>query len=372
MATLAKTHRWLSLDVFRGMTIALMILVNSPGNEQPYRLLEHSPWNGCTLADLVFPFFVFIIGVSLVFSLSNSLVNGNSPKQIANKVLRRALIIFACGLLLNAIPDHLNFSTLRVFGVLQRIAICYLIAALLFLNTNPLTQLLIVISLLGGYCLLLTRIPVPGYGIDDLSVAANLPAYVDRKLFSSAHLYGKIYDPEGMLSTLPAIATTLLGNLTGIWLKNHFSMQIKLYGLLITGPLAIVLGCLWGFWFPINKPLWTSSYVLVTAGIALILLAATIWLLEVKQQRRWARPFEIFGLNAIAAYILHIVFLRIQNKIILPRMDGTPGNLRFYIAEHWYGWFSIQNASLLYSISYLLLLLVFFTLLYRRKIFLKI
>jgi predicted acyltransferase len=145
MQPLSTTHRWQSLDVFRGMTIALMILVNSPGNEQPYRWLEHSPWNGCTLADLVFPFFVFILGVSLVFSLSNSLAHGHSRKLIANKVLRRSLIIFVCGLLLNAIPDHFNISTLRIFGVLQRIAICYLIAALFFLTTSTRTQLVVVI-----------------------------------------------------------------------------------------------------------------------------------------------------------------------------------------------------------------------------------
>jgi predicted acyltransferase len=374
MNTLSKqnNHRWVSLDVFRGMTIALMILVNSPGTPEPYRWLEHSAWNGCTLADLVFPFFVFIIGVSLVFSLTHALAQGLSHKQLANKVLKRSLIIFTCGILLNAIPDHFNFSTLRVFGVLQRIAICYLVASLLFLNTRPRTQVILAFSLLIGYWLLLTRVPVPGYGVNDLSAAANLPAYLDRKIFSAAHLYGKIFDPEGILSTLPAIATTLLGNLTGIWLKNHFSLKNKFYGLLLTAPLAIVAGLLWGFWFPINKALWTSSFVLVTTGLALLMLAIIIWLLEIKQHRRWARPFEIFGLNAIAAYILHIAFLRLQNKIVLPRMDGSPGNLRLYIAEHWFGWTSAQNASLLYSISYLIFLLLFFTILYRRKIFLKI
>ncbi|MES2218305.1 MAG: heparan-alpha-glucosaminide N-acetyltransferase domain-containing protein [Pseudomonadota bacterium] len=370
-------NRWLSLDVFRGITIALMIVVNSPGmlmagHVNTYSWLQHSVWNGCTLADLVFPFFVFIIGVSLVFSLSKSLALGVSRNQLALKVLKRSLIIFSIGLLLNAIPDHFNYSTLRVFGVLQRLAICYYVAAMLFLSTSTRSQVLLTISLLVGYWFMLTMFPVPGYGINNLSQEGNLPAYIDRMLFSSAHLYGKIFDPEGALSTLPAIATTLLGNLTGIWLMTNGNHQKKLTGIMIAAPLALITGWVWGLWFPINKALWTSSYVLVTGGLALLLLSLCIWLIEIRQWKYWARPFEIFGMNAIAAYVLHIVLLRIQAKIYLPRIDGSPGNLRIYIAEHLFGWTSAQNASLLYALSYASFLLIIFAVLYRHKIFIKI
>jgi predicted acyltransferase len=373
-------HRWLSLDVFRGITIAMMIVVNSPGmlgatspgNENTYRWLEHSAWNGCTLADLVFPFFVFIIGVSLVFSLSRSLAQGASRNQLAIKVLKRTIIIFGIGVLLNAIPDHFNYSTLRVFGVLQRIAICYFFAALVFLTTSARSQGLLIVSLLVGYWLLLTMFPVPGYGTNNLSQEGNLAAYLDRMIFSSAHLYGKIFDPEGVLSTLPAIATTLLGNLTGMWLLTNGNHQKKLTGIMIAAPLALIAGWIWGLWFPINKALWTSSYVLVTGGLALLLLAVCVWLIEIKQWKNWARPFEIFGMNAIAAYILHIALLRIQAKIHLPRVDGSPGNLRIFIAEHLFGWTSAQNASLLYALSYVMFLLIIFAVLYRNKIFIKI
>jgi predicted acyltransferase len=365
-------QRWMSLDVFRGVTIVLMILVNSPGNAHPYPWLDHSAWNGCTLADLVFPFFVFIIGVSLVFALSNALARGHSRQKIMIKVFRRTLILFFIGILLNAIPDHLDFSTLRVFGVLQRLAICYFFAALLFLTTSVRIQIIVLISLLVGYWLLLTRINVPGFGINNLSPAGNLPAYLDRQIFSAAHLYGKVFDPEGVLSTLPAIASTLLGSLTGIWLLTTTTHYQKLRGMLIVGPLALLAGWTWGLWFPINKALWSSSFVLVTSGLALLLLSACVWLIEIKDWKYWAPPFEIFGVNAIAAYVLHIALLRVQANIHLAKLDGTMENLRIYITEHSFGWADVHSASLMYSVCYVLLLLVIFAVLWRKRILIKI
>lgn len=365
------TNRLLSLDVFRGLTVAGMILVNSPGNQTAYALLDHSRWNGCTFADLVFPFFLFIVGVSLVFSLAKQREQGFTFGPLWEKIIKRTAMIFLLGIFLNAFPNHLDFSTLRIFGVLQRIAVCYFFGALFFLTTRARTQFFICMGLLISYWLIMTLIPVPGYGVDNLTPAGNLAAYIDRQIFSAAHLYGKFFDPEGILSTLPAIATTLIGNLTGIWLLTNRSQQKKLVGILSCGWLAMLLGWLWGFWFPINKTLWTGSFVLWTAGLGLCLLGLCYWSLEIKHWRRWSKPFEIFGLNALAAYFLHILFLRIQHQIHLPNADGSVGNLRLFITAHVFDWTSLKNASLLYALSYIGLWLGFFAMLYRRKIFIR-
>lgn len=373
MNTFQRSPRLLSLDVFRGLTIVLMILVNSPGNDTSYRLLEHSVWNGCTLADLAFPFFLFIVGVSLVFSLSKATAKGASFRTLISKIFKRAVIIFSIGLFLNAFPYHFNFDTVRYFGVLQRIAVCYFFAAILFLTTSMRVRLVIMLSLLFGYWLLMTYIPVPGFGAGNLSQEGNLAAYLDRLVFSSVHLYQKIFDPEGFLSTLPALATTLFGTLTGDWLlsKNHTQAH-KILGLTSIGLLAACIGWLWGLSFPINKGLWTSTFVLWTGGLALLLLAAFYYIIEIKKITAWSKPLEIFGLNAIAAYFLHIFFLKIQAMIHIPRLNGSPGNLRIYISEHLFSLVSLKNASLLYACSYVVFWLVVLTILYRKKIFIKI
>lgn len=360
--------RLLSLDVFRGITIALMILVNSPGNQTAYSWLEHSAWNGCTLADLVFPFFIFIVGVSSAFSLSKAREVHHSPlPQLVIKILKRSLIIFALGLLLNAFPSHFDFVTLRVYGVLQRIAICYFIASILFLTTKIAVQALLLVILLVGYWLIMQLTNVPGYGVNNLTEAGNLAAYVDRLIFSSAHLYGKFYDPEGLLSTIPAIATALLGNLTGVWLLAHYSSWEKVKGLVIAGLIALIIGWIWALWFPINKALWSSSYVLWTGGWALITLALCYWLIEIKSWKAWSKPFEIFGVNALVVYFLHILFLKVQIMITIHQQ-----NLKSWISNTLFGWASLENASLFYALSYTLFWFLILTILYRKKIFIKL
>jgi predicted acyltransferase len=348
-----KYIRLLSLDVFRGITVALMILVNSPGNQTTYSWLDHSAWHGCTLADLVFPFFIFIVGVSTTFTLSKARTQNFGFKELFPKILQRSLLLFAVGLLLNAFPYHFDLSTIRVFGVLQRIAICYFVASVLFLTTRVSTQAIIMLFLVIGYWLIMMLIP--SY---DLSPQGNIAAHMDRMLFSAAHLYGKFFDPEGFLSTFPAIATALLGNLTGVWLLSTHNHNLKLAGMTIAGFFALLAGWVWGLYFPINKALWTSSYVLWTAGLALLVLAFCYWLIEMKALKKWARPFELFGLNAMLAYVLHVLFLKIQAIISLPRPDGSPGNLRLFITDHFFSWVSSPNASLLYACSYTLLWLL--------------
>jgi predicted acyltransferase len=367
-----STNRLLSLDVFRGLTIVGMILVNSPGNQTAYAWLDHSVWNGCTIADLVFPFFIFIVGVSLVFSLSKQREHGVTARDMLLKIGKRAGIIILLGLFLNAFPKHFNIDTLRFFGVLQRIAVCYVCAALLFLKTSVRMQIVICAGLLIGYWLLMMLVPVPGFGANNLTQEGNLAAYLDRLAFSSAHLYGKVFDPEGFLSTLPALATVLLGTITGAWLQADMSQHKKLIGMVAGGLLAMVVGWMWGWSFPINKAMWTSSFVLWTGGLALCVFGVCYWLLEIKQWRRWSLPLEVFGMNAIAAYFLHIFFLKLQHLVLLPNADGSMGNLRLFITEHLFGWASLKNASLFYSLNYILLWLVVLTILYRRKIFIKI
>lgn len=365
--------RLLSLDVFRGITIVMMILVNSPGNRTAYAWLNHSAWNGCKFADFIFPFFLFIVGVSLVFSLSQSMERKVSPSQLTVKIFKRAIIIFFIGLFLNAFPRHFDFDTVRVFGVLQRIAICYLVAALLFVTVRIQTQILIAVTLLLGYWMVMTMTFVPGYGVGDLTHDGNLAAYIDRLVFAPAHLYEKTFDPEGFLSTFPAIATTLLGNITGFYLRNSLhTEQKKMFSLALAGICLAALGWLWGLSFPINKGLWTSSFVLWTGGFALVLLTVLYGLIEIKHWQAGFKPFEIFGLNAIAAYFLHIFFLKIQAIIQFTTVDGSSVSSRIYLTDHLFGSFSPHNASLLYAISYVLVWLGGLTLLYRKKIFIKI
>lgn len=366
------SNRLLSLDVFRGITVTLMILVNSPGNQTAYRWLSHSTWQGCTMADIVFPFFLFIVGVSLVFAIQKHLAQHQPVREIFLTIMWRSLIIFFLGLSLNAFPYHYAWETLRIYGVLQRIAICYFIAATLFLTTRIQTQIWITLSILIGYWIILTFIPVPGFGVNDLTLHGNLVGYIDRSFLAEGHLYEKIFDPEGLLSTVPAIATTLLGNITGWLLMIDINKTKKCLFMLTTGLFTLMLGWLWGYYFPINKNLWTSSFVLWTAGLGLLLLALCYWLIEIKNYKQWSKPFEIFGLNAIAAYFLHIFFLKIQAMIFITKTDGTEENLRLFMTEHLFGWTNDKNASLLYAICYVLLWLFIFSILYRKKISIKI
>jgi predicted acyltransferase len=365
-----EAKRLRSLDVFRGLTIAAMIVVNSPGNSTSYAQLDHSAWNGLTFTDLVFPFFIFIVGVSLVFSISRRRDEGQSDSYLIKQISHRTLIIFSLGLLLNGFPYY-YFSIIRVPGVLQRIALTYFIAALLFLKTRIRTQALLVPAILIAYWVAMTRVPVPGFGAGDLSREGNLAAYIDR-LILHGHMYRTVYDPEGLLSTLPAVATAIFGVLAGVWLRQPRADKEKLLGMTGAGTAFIAAGWIWNCWFPVNKALWTSSYVLVTGGLALYLLALCYRLIDVKGIQRWGKPFEVFGLNAIAVYLLHILFLKLQNLWHITLADGSTGNIRFWITEHLFGRLSPMNASLCYALAYTLFWYLIFQALYRKKIFIKI
>jgi predicted acyltransferase len=302
-------RRLVSLDVVRGITIAFMILVNNGGSGRySYRQLEHSPWNGWTLTDLVFPSFLFMAGISIVLSTESRLARGESKATLRLHVLKRSVILFLLGLVVNGFPLF-HLSTLRIYGVLQRIAICFLIASLLYLwNSRAWVAATIATVALLSYWILMRWVPIPGVGVPTHDVALldpnlNWVAYVDRKIFPG-RLYEVVRDPEGLLSDIPAMGTILLGVLTGIWLRIPKSLTSKAAGLLAGAITGLVLGNIWNVWFPINKKLWTSSYVLFAAGCTLLLLAICFYAVEIRQWTRgWTYPWLVFGSNAISAYV---------------------------------------------------------------------
>jgi predicted acyltransferase len=378
----SASKRLTSLDLFRGVTIAAMILVNNSGNDHPYWPLDHAEWNGWTPTDLVFPFFLFIVGVSLVFSFESRINHGDSRAALLRHAFRRAIIIFAIGLALNYIAVLASGSThgLRIPGVLQRIGICYFAASILFLYVRPRTRVVVVAALLIGYWILMRFVPVPGFGVPGRDIPflhpdANLGAYLDRKflLWGSTSLWETTRDPEGLLSTLPAIATALLGVFTGEWLRSKRTQQTKALGMLLFGIVGLTLGRTWAIWFPINKKLWTSSFVLFTAGFALTCLALCYWAVDIKRWRGpWTRPFLIFGRNAIAAYIVAWLFAVVQ-YLFSAQLDGEAVNGHDYIFQRFFAPLGSPSfTSLLFSLAFVLVCLVPIWLMDRKKVFLKI
>jgi len=368
-APAAAPARLDSLDVFRGLTIASMILVNNPGNwNAVYAPLRHAPWDGCTPTDLIFPFFLFIAGVAIPFSIRARDAAGKTG--LVARILRRSLIIFAFGMLLALFP-FFKFATVRIPGVLQRIAVCYLVAALIFLFTDRRGQLAAIAALLLGYWALMTLAPVPGYGAGVLTPEGNLAAYIDNALMHG-HLYRPTWDPEGILSTLPAIASVLLGVLAGQWLRSGRRSHQLLIGLFGAGAALAGAGWLWGHVFPINKALWSSSYTLYTAGLAALGLALCYWIVDLRGWKQWALPFTIFGRNSILVYVLAGLIARGLVSFQVTATEGPPVFVRTYLYETFFAPLASPiNASLLYAICFVVVLFIPMALLYAKGIFLK-
>jgi predicted acyltransferase len=394
-----------SLDVFRGIAIASMILVNNPGSwEQVYPPLEHAEWHGCTPTDLVFPFFLFIVGCAMSFSLSKyaqtaknsgaaksqlleTEAQKNADKKPAScfllpasniywRIARRAAILFILGLLLNTSSIALdvllnsapaeNFSKIRIMGVLQRIGLAYFISAIAILNLSPRNQKLLAVAVLLGYWGALTVFAVRGYTAGSLTPEGNLGGYVDRLILGSQHLYkGGPFDPEGLLSTLPAVVTVLTGYFTGEWLRVQQIKTRTSLNLAIWGFRCVVIGRLWGFFFPINKQLWTSSYVVFTAGWALLLLAACYETIEVRGWK-WGRPFEIMGLNAIFLFVASGIVARILLKTHIGSGANAPTTYT-WIYENWFvPWAGPLNGSLAFAVTAVLFWWLILYGMYRR------
>jgi predicted acyltransferase len=357
------------------MTVAGMVLVNNPGTWGAiYSPLEHAAWDGWTPTDLVFPFFLFIVGVSITLALSRRAESGGGKRDLYLKIARRSAIIYALGLFLSGFP-FFNLSTIRLTGVLHRIAICYLCAALIFLKTNWRRQVVIVCALLVAYCAILLFIHAPGVAAGDLSKQGSIASYIDRAVLGN-HIWkggDKIYDPEGILSTIGALATTLIGVLTGHLLRSRRTAQEKVAAMFVAGVAGVVAGWAWNSWFPVNKALWTSSYVLLTAGMALQLLAACYWLIDIQGYKRWSLPFRIFGTNALAVFFLTGLTARLLTLIKLTGADGKPIALQTVIFKNLFAsWASPINASLAFAVCFVLIWLGLTALLYRRGIFIKV
>jgi predicted acyltransferase len=370
--------RLVSLDVFRGLTIAGMILVNNPGSwSAVYWPLTHADWHGWTPTDLIFPFFLFAVGVSIALALAPRLERDEPRAHLVGRIVARSLILFALGLFLAGFPSF-DFSTIRIPGVLQRIAVCYFAAALLFLATWRMRQTIALgvatAALLFGYWALMTLVPVPGFGAGNLGKEGNLAAYVDRAALGP-HIWraARVYDPEGILSTLPAIATTLAGVLTGQWLRSPRALATKAAAMAGAGIVAALIGVAWGRWFPINKALWTSSYVLLTAGAALLILAACFWAVEIRRWTRWGSPFVVFGTNAIAAFVFSTFAARLMILAKVTGGEGAAVSLHRWIYVHLFApWAAPANASLLFALAYVLVWLAAMAVLHGRRIFIRV
>ncbi len=377
------SSRLLSLDAFRGATIAGMILVNNPGTWSAiYPQLGHAAWNGWTFTDWIFPFFLFIVGVAMVYSFAKRKESGADRKDLYMQVFKRSLKIFALGLFLNGFPfglflgHNFDLATMRIPGVLQRIAVCFFIVSIIYLNTNWRSQLLWIAGLLAGYWMILVSFPVPGYGAGVLEPMGSLCWYVDANLLAGHTWAGAPapgFDPEGIVSTLGAIATTLCGVLTGQWLRSSRSQEEKTVWMFVVGHILLLLGATFDMWMPINKNMWTSSYVVFMAGWALVCLAMFYWLIDVKGYKKWAHPFVVYGMNAIAVFVLSGVVARMLGLIKLSNADGTAISLKNYIFENFYLTIaSPLNASLLFAISFIFVMYIVVWGMWKKKWFVKV
>jgi predicted acyltransferase len=373
-AELGQT-RLVSLDVFRGMTIAGMVMVNNPGTwEAIYPPLEHADWHGVTPTDYIFPFFLFIVGVAIPLALGKRVETG-VKSDVYLKILRRSALIFLIGSFLHLFP-YFEFGSWRIPGVLQRIAVCYLVTSLIFLHTNWKQLTIIGVILLLFYWLLMTIVPVPGCAVTTIdSKECNLAAYVDRTVFGLKHIWqqAKVYDPEGLLSTIPAIVTTISGVLTGLWLKTNRSDLEKVCGMFFFGLILLVVAWCWNPFFPFNKALWTSSYVLYTAGLALCFLGFCYYLIDIKGYKTWTKPFVIFGVNALALYIGSGLLARIWGIIKITGSDGEVTSLQGWIYDTIFVPLAdAKTSSLLFAVTYILFWLFLMWLLYRKRIYIKV
>jgi predicted acyltransferase len=376
-STAAKPQRLLSIDLLRGLTIGFMILVNNQTGPAPFHQLSHAAWNGFTATDLVFPTFLLLVGLTTVLSTAARLDRGATRKELFLHTLRRAILLILFGFVVNNFP-FFHLATARYYGVLPRIAICYFVVATLYLlSPTWKDKVVIAIACLIGYWVLMRFVPVPGFGVPTHGFPindrdGNLAAWLDREIFSAPHLYERTRDPEGLLSTIPAIATTLFGLLAGLWLRTANSTARKAAMLAIAGAIFLALGLAWDPFFPISKKLWTSSFTLYAGGWSLLLMAASIYVVDILRLGRpkdtaahplLYQPLMVFGTNAILAYmiselgasILHAIHLKSPIAHILATAIPHPA---------WY--------SLVYSLAFVFVCWLLVLPLYRKRIFLRI
>ncbi len=427
-------ERLLSLDIFRGLTIAGMILVNNAGSWSTiYPPLAHAEWHGITPTDWVFPFFLFIVGVAIPLAVGKRLERGDPKSAIVRKVLTRVGIIFGLGLFLAAFPHFgiadrsssiatlhylvlslfmvalftreasakesrvrniagwttlgaigimiilglfaYSFSSLRIPGVLQRIALVYGACSLLFLNMDWRKQAYFGLGLLLLYWFLMMAVPVPGVGPAKLEPTTNLAAWFDN-LILKGHMYSqtKVWDPEGLLSTLPAVTSGIIGMLTGTWLKTKRDNYEKVAGMLVAGVILLGISHIWDLSFPINKKIWTSSYVCYTSGVALMILGVIYWLVDIHSYKKWAKPFIIYGTNALFVYVMSGLVVKTMFAIKWAGDGDKVWNIQSWIYQNGFAttFSNPYNASLAYALACVLFFFGLAWVLYRAKIFIKV
>ncbi len=420
-------QRLLSLDVFRGITIAGMILVNNPGSwKHMYAPLGHAHWNGWTPTDLIFPFFLFIVGVAMAFSFSKRLEQTGSFAALMPQIVRRTAIIFMLGLILAGFPDfrligpyilgiagiggllgdsplvgfgnvkwgrrigalllvmavvffifdfgHFQETNLRILGVLQRIALCYFVTSLIIMLFGPSGRAVVIVLLLGGYWFVCNHCSAPdGFEANVVDSSGLLHEWIDRAVLGD-HLYKyESPEPEGIISTFPAIATCLIGVFVGQWLRSRREENEKVALLFIVANVALFVGMCMDHSTPINKKLWTSSYVVFTAGMAMHFLAMCYWLIDVKGFRRWAWPFVVFGTNAIAVYVAAGMGARLLSRYHVDVPGGDPITVKNWIFETLYlSWADPVNASLGYALTFVACALLLLVPLHIKRIIIKV
>ena len=371
-----------------------MILVTDPGTYSAvYKPLLHAQWDGPTATDMIFPSFLVIVGMAIPLSIASHLRHGKTRKELVGHILKRSVLLFILGLLLNGFPDY-NLHIIRIPGVLQRIAICYLAGAALYLaassiaDTNPSHQSrrrsvvigTTLVSILALYWALLKLFPVPGFGAGRLDSLGNLGAYIDRAVFGIRHLwpwgltpgYGVTFDPEGILSTLPALATLLTGVLAGDWLLTTHSQRRKVTVLAIAGASLVLVGLALSPWLPLNKKIWTSTFALFSGGVALLAFSCFYLILDIKRWRRWSTPLLVFGTNAILAFALSNIITTLTDRIHVTTTAGTSITLHNWLYQVFATWLIPVHASLAYAVAIVMLNLALIYPLYRRRIFLRI
>jgi predicted acyltransferase len=360
-----------SLDAFRGLTVAGMILVNNPGSwSYVYPPLRHAEWHGCTSTDLIFPFFLFIVGVSIHFAYQEKISEGLT-KTVFWKIAKRALIIFGLGLLLTLVPNF-NFETVRIPGVLQRISVVFFISSMLYFKLNWVSQIRLAAVLLLGYYVVMNFIPVPGIGDANLEKGTNLAAWLDS-IVLEGHMWSqtRTWDPEGILSTIPAISTCMIGMLIGQLLSAKASENEKTIWLFLAGVALTILGLGWGLFFPMNKALWTSSFVLYTAGLACHGLAVMYFLIDVKGYSKWALPLRYYGMNAIFVFVASGLLAKMMGRIKVDA-EGKVSVWSWIFKNVFDSWLPSHVASLAFAVCLILFFGFILRWMYNKKIFIKV
>ena len=382
-----SSSRLLSLDVLRGITIAFMIMVNNQVGPGAWRELQHSYWNGLTATDVVFPTFMFVVGITTVFSMEARLARGAKHSQLAWYTLKRAVVLFVLGIVVNGFP-YFQLAHLRIYGVLQRIAICYLVVGLFYLfDRRAWTKVVVLAVVLLGYWVLVRWVPIPGAGLPGRDIPfldrnQNVVAWVDRHLLPG-HLYRKpplfnTRDPEGLLSDIPALGSVLIGLLAGLWLRTGKALRDKALGLVAGAVFCLIVGYAWSIWFPLNKKMWTSSFVLVCAGWSLALLALVYWAIEEKglggshRSKAWVWPWIVFGSNAIVAYMISEL---LPSALRFVEVDSGKKRSNLLLWVYWHIFIYIHDPgwrAFIFSVVFTAICFVPVWIMYRKRIFVKV